>query len=621
MGNRMPAQTVHHPTPANEKLPLSRRKKILFFGVLFGILLPLVFSLLYFGSLLSNTAQLYQFVKSNQYGWKGALHAYDPALGLAPIPNSQGAEILYGAEIPVRFDQNGFRVPADDTLPPSPPRPLTLALGCSFTYGTKSLAEETYPYRVGRYMNGTSLNAGVTGYGLAQMLILARRLIPQYKPDYVLVQYSPWLVDRAQSPFFPTFYGRVATPFFADSPDGGLFLQPPLFVSNIFDLPTAEYRDTPPGVADYLSFLEHVGLPLFVYTDFNTAFYRAKIFTGLVPPPTGNREKVVEYVYGEIAKLCQENQARMLIVLLGSGPPLEGKELQALRGIKYATIVDAQSALYELADENEEIYSRAYQHWLGSPPVVVDHHPNAAAHEIIASEILRAMTRPEEEIARLERVGSDAQKDSLYYIQLGAAYRDVGRFAEAADAYGKAFRLAPASIAHQAAAIRAYETYLAHSNHRLAGHNLFPNGDFSQGISEWDIDVRGIKGAVDPDVGHESPPAGALTGERPGDSGGGFQAIELEPGNVYLYRLYIKVDNARDLTIDPLYYNAPSDPRSGYHGEEIKGETLPDGWVRLETVIAPIVHGKEKVQFTPVVMSGMGTVWIDDVQLIQLSSR
>jgi hypothetical protein len=379
---------VHHPTPSNGKPSLSLRKKILFSA----ILLFFVISLLYFESVLGNTTRLYQFVKSDKYGWKGKVHAYNPILGFAPIPDAQGAEILYGLEIPVRYDQNGFRVPVNNALQSASPRPLILALGCSFTYGAGGLAEEAYPYLVGSHINGTSLNAGVSGYGLAQMLLLARRLIPQYSPDYVLVQYSPWLVDRAQRPFFPTFYGRVATPFFVDSPDGELLLQPPVFVTNVFDLPASEYRDTPPGAVDYLSFLVRVGLPLFTYTDFNMAVYRMKTSAGFIPPPTENREKIIEHVYGEIAELCQENQARMLIVLLttspvGLEPSLEGEELQILQDIQYATIVDAQSTLYELAGE--------YQYWRGSPPVVIDHHPSAVAHEIIASEILQAIAEPE----------------------------------------------------------------------------------------------------------------------------------------------------------------------------------------------------------------------------------
>ena len=45
---------------------------------------------------------------------------------------------------------------------------------------------------VAQGLGGTVLNAGKCAYGLSQMLILARRLIPRYRPDYVLVQFSPW---------------------------------------------------------------------------------------------------------------------------------------------------------------------------------------------------------------------------------------------------------------------------------------------------------------------------------------------------------------------------------------------------------------------------------------------
>jgi hypothetical protein len=73
-----------------------------------------------------------------------------------------------------------------------------LALGCSFTYGAATNAENTYPYLVGQRLAGTTRNAGVSSYGLSQMMILAKRLVPAYKPDYLLVQYSPWLVDRSK---------------------------------------------------------------------------------------------------------------------------------------------------------------------------------------------------------------------------------------------------------------------------------------------------------------------------------------------------------------------------------------------------------------------------------------
>jgi hypothetical protein len=55
---------------------------------------------------------------------------------------------------------------------------------------------------------------GVSSYGLSEMMVLAKRLVPIQKPDYLLVPYSPWLVGRAQSPFAPTYFGSVVTPYF-----------------------------------------------------------------------------------------------------------------------------------------------------------------------------------------------------------------------------------------------------------------------------------------------------------------------------------------------------------------------------------------------------------------------
>jgi hypothetical protein len=38
-----------------------------------------------------------------------------------------------------------------------------------------------------------------------------------------------------------------------------------------------------------------------------------------------------------------------------------------------------------------DAYYRRFAHWRGTPPVLVDTHPNAAAHHIIAEEILRRL--------------------------------------------------------------------------------------------------------------------------------------------------------------------------------------------------------------------------------------
>ena len=133
-----------------------------------------------FPSFLRSTIGLYASIKERSE-WEGKLYQRDALLGYSLIPGSTGTQKKpYSPEIPVRIDLQGFRVPASLPDDRSGRHPRLLALGCSYTFGYCCLAEETYPYRQAESLHVQSLNAGVCGYGAAPMLLLARRLIPQY---------------------------------------------------------------------------------------------------------------------------------------------------------------------------------------------------------------------------------------------------------------------------------------------------------------------------------------------------------------------------------------------------------------------------------------------------------
>ena len=60
-------------------------------------------------------------------------------------------------------------------------------------------------------------------------------------------------------------------------------------------------------------------------------------------------------------------------------------------------MVDAEAALWEeLPVRTEDSYSRTYMQWRGDPPVLVDRHPNPAAHRIIADSVLRELIEPQD---------------------------------------------------------------------------------------------------------------------------------------------------------------------------------------------------------------------------------
>jgi len=356
--------------------------------------------LLYSGFLVYRTRYFYNRIVQCKRAMKGHLHVYDHELGYVGVPEAEGSMVFpLGPELPVRYDARGFRVPvgADTALK----RPLVLSLGCSFTYGDGLPAEETYAYRTAEMLGGYNLNAAMCAYGLGQMLAQARDLIPRYHPDVVLVQFSTWLVDRSLMVFMPTYAGFMPSPYFAEEANGQVVLRPALFTSKLFDLPVYSYQCIEqPNALTFVSFVLRVGLPLYIHDDVITVRYAAmKVLPGyrerLPSADSTSFVQTVRHAYGEIHQLCLAHGGRMVLVRINTNRTVvPGQaDLLQLPGVVYA---DADSALFTpLKDKSAEGFSAAYRIWRGDPPRMVDYHPNAAAHAIIAQTIVAALKASE----------------------------------------------------------------------------------------------------------------------------------------------------------------------------------------------------------------------------------
>ena len=338
---------------------------------------------------------IYDYYKTRAVIVENRVYQYDPELGSAPIPGSQ-TKNLYpdGYTVPIRFDQNGFRVPLNTPESNALNHPSMLVLGCSYSFGLGCPAEKTYPYLVGQQLKMNSLNAAYPGYGLAQMLILAKRLIPKYKPDFVLVQFSPWLADRPQNPISPWSYIGTS-PFFIKSNDGKLTIHPPVFKPKISELNILNYHYTPKSTADYLSFMKNVGIPFYISDGANLAVYYFKRLFGIIPKQVNKSEEIVDFVYEEIERLCEENHAQMVIVIItdpGTWRKPSPAEIEKLKSIPNTIIVNTEPALLNaLPVKTKSAYDSAYRIWHGSPPVCIDIHPNETAHQIIAAQIIQTI--------------------------------------------------------------------------------------------------------------------------------------------------------------------------------------------------------------------------------------
>jgi len=74
-------------------------------------------------------------------------------------------------------------------------KPLVLIVGDSYTYGHNVLNHQTYPHRLQKILHDENIgmdviNAGIQGYGPDQTYIQLKQLIPQFKPDIVIWNFS-----------------------------------------------------------------------------------------------------------------------------------------------------------------------------------------------------------------------------------------------------------------------------------------------------------------------------------------------------------------------------------------------------------------------------------------------
>jgi len=238
---------------------------------------------------------------------------------------------------------------------------------------------------VGKHLGGSTKNAGVGSYGLSQMVILAKRLIPRHQPDYVIVQYSTWLVNRAVSVFAPAYFGKLPSPYY--SGDENLVIRPPIFQAKMVEFQMDKYRNSREGVGDFLSFLWNVGLPLFLHDDFNMSVYTLAGIFKLNEQPTTNHRAVIQHAYGEIHSVAEKNGATLIIVILGN--TIHPVPVQRDLLPKNVIVVDAHKAMLErLPTKDTNSYRKHYYHWRGNPPRIVDAHPNEKAHRIIAETII-----------------------------------------------------------------------------------------------------------------------------------------------------------------------------------------------------------------------------------------
>lgn len=400
--------------------------------ILFTALTTLFFLILVYAVWLSvRSYRLYSTIILREDDWCEGFYQTHEAVGYTPKPNVTDRSYTWGNFYDVRFDRDGFRVPVNSDLNEKyyKQRPYVLALGCSFTYGDFCAAEDAYPFLVAKGIQGRALNAGVCSYGLSQMVLRAEELIPKYKPDIVLAQFSPWLIDRSMSPFAESNSIPLPKPYFYEQKNE-IRIQPPLYLTDALDLRARGIDRAASGLVGYTKFTALGGMPYFFHEDRQFAWTTVRRLLGLVPSPTENRSLTIRTAYQRIYDAAEQSGSTLFIVSVGSWETAPQPDRADFP--KDVTIVDAHHSLHRnLAIERQRDESYAlkfkylleqkmpvpdpdfylknegllrkflnnpnlkfvveYGHWKGDPPVLFDTHPNPQAHRIIASAVVKAI--------------------------------------------------------------------------------------------------------------------------------------------------------------------------------------------------------------------------------------
>jgi tetratricopeptide (TPR) repeat protein len=221
--------------------------------------------------------------------------------------------------------------------------------------------------------------------------------------------------------------------------------------------------------------------------------------------------------------------------------------------------------------------------------------------------------------------------DPEILIDYGMAARDGGdmdvalAFLRAAEYEGE---ITKASILAGTACQRSYADpqFLSTSNAQYCANyltendnNLIVNGDIAAGEPYGWEGQHFFSGSNSArlqieDQGSQGNPAVRLIGENETNHFGLFQSVKLAPGDTVRFSGRFKIEGADNLSARLLYVGWRSEDGTpqGNHGTEQSGQMA---WEEFERTFRVPENVKSAINFYPLIFSGEGTLWFDDIKV------
>ena len=120
---------------------------------------------------------------------------------------------------PLRFDPVYGTLPFGEVNETGGSKMKLLFFGDPFLWGGNCPQPDSLPYLAARKLEANLLKSSMTAYNLPQFLLRAKEVVEKEKPDFIIVQYSPWLVERSMKPILGYAANEFQVPYFYGTSD------------------------------------------------------------------------------------------------------------------------------------------------------------------------------------------------------------------------------------------------------------------------------------------------------------------------------------------------------------------------------------------------------------------
>jgi 4-amino-4-deoxy-L-arabinose transferase-like glycosyltransferase len=293
-----------------------------------------------------------------------------------------------------------------------------------------------------------------------------------------------------------------------------------------------------------------------------------------------------------------------------------GKRCRQIDGAEDVSAIETAYLVIDLRRENAQtLIQELPQNWRVLQRVYAGANvPQFAIYSVVSRQ------DAEREVDQLEQSTREIPLDATQYLVWGSDYMVLERWEDAVRAYTQAVVLRPSDAEARSDLIAASIKYVESNWQEMENkNNLLINPSFEQGAMRWRMHRPSGEGAVfavREGVFLTGTQGALIEGLTEGYHGGWYQKLQITETALYLFSCRVMTEDDQGLQGKILYWESYAGGQpNGHWAEEFSGSM--EWTYKWTTFVAP-ESDDGIVAFYPVLVSGVGRVWIDDIRLVEL---